>query len=93
MSLVLDASAILPLALPDEDAAYSNAVLTRMSMDGLAFVPSIFWEELTNVLVVAVRKERLPFKTAEGFLLKTIHELPLATTPLVSRLEVLHRVC
>lgn len=90
MPLVVDASAILPLALPDEDAAYSNAVLRRMAHDGVAYAPPIFWDEVTNVLVLAIRDKRIELKRAEGFLLKTSYELPIVTSQPESPLSVLH---
>ncbi|WP_425400406.1 type II toxin-antitoxin system VapC family toxin [Aeoliella sp.] len=86
---MLDASAILPLALPNEDATYSNAVLCRIGMDELAYVPPIFWDELLNVLVLGVRRGRIDLKVAEAFLLKASFKLPIITTSPRSRLEVL----
>lgn len=90
MPLVIDASAILPLTLPDEDATISNGVLVRIAMDRMARVPPVFWDELLNVLVRAEREGRIDRKRAEAFFLKVRYELPLITTPPVSQLEVFH---
>lgn len=90
MPLVVDASAILPLALPDEDALYSNAVLRQLSLDGIGYAPPIFWDEVANVLVLAVRDGRIDLALAERFLLKASHDLPLLTVTPPGRLSILH---
>lgn len=51
MPLVVDSSAIIALALSDEDAAYAEAVL-RSLIDEVAVAPMRFWFEVRNVLVV-----------------------------------------
>jgi predicted nucleic acid-binding protein len=51
MPLVLDCSAIIPLALVDEDAAYAVSVLSALAKDeGIA--PILFWYEVRNVLII-----------------------------------------
>lgn len=81
---------MVPLGLPDEDPTYSHALLSQIATDGIAYVPPLFWDELTNILVSAIEKHRTQLIQAERFLLKVSEELPLATVGPVSRLEVLH---
>ncbi|WP_425395034.1 type II toxin-antitoxin system VapC family toxin [Aeoliella sp.] len=89
MPLVIDASAILPLALLDEDATYSNAVLSRMAIDGVAYVPPIFWDELLNILSLGVRGGRIDLELAEAFVLRASNDLPMQTISPDSRLDIL----
>ena len=42
MTLVVDASALVPLAMSDEDAKFANAVLAQIGQDGFAIVPPLF---------------------------------------------------
>lgn len=67
MALVIDVSAVVSLALSDEDAAFGERVLHVVSEHG-AWAPAIFWFELRNVLVVAERKKRLSTAATTAFL-------------------------
>ncbi len=79
MTLVLDASAILPLALTDEDAAYLNAVVTRIIEIGSGYTRPLFWNELYNVLVVNERRGRIEPEVSDRFIDRISTELPLRT--------------
>jgi predicted nucleic acid-binding protein len=57
MSLVLDASAALALALPDEEAP--GALKDRLMAGDEVVVPSIFATEVANACVVAVLRKRM----------------------------------
>lgn len=57
--LVVDVSAILPLAFSDEDHSYSREVVRAVADEG-ATVPPLFWFEVWNVLVTnEVRRNRI----------------------------------
>jgi len=64
MSFVLDASVTVVWAMPDETdpaAEYALDVTTRHG----AYVPSIWWYEIRNILIVNERRGRItPAKTA-----------------------------
>jgi predicted nucleic acid-binding protein len=67
MALVPDTSAILSLAFPDEDAAYAKAVLDAIDADQ-AFIPTLFWFEVRNGLVIGERRGRITAKQTTSFL-------------------------
>ena len=56
--LVIDVSAVLGVALDDEVSAYADSVFAAL-VDEPGRVPSIFWFELRNVLVVSERRSRI----------------------------------
>lgn len=58
MALVPDASAILSLAFPDEGSGYAVAVIEAIDADQ-AFVPTLFWFELRNALIIGERRGRI----------------------------------
>jgi predicted nucleic acid-binding protein len=64
MALVPDISAILSQALDDEDATYAEAVIDAIGAHE-AVVPTLFWYEIRNALVMSERRKRLtPHQTA-----------------------------
>ena len=79
MALIVDASALVSVALRDEDAAYANAVLTQIERDGFAIVPSLFWDELLNVFVIAERRGRIKPEFTDRFLEDFASSVPLRT--------------
>ena len=67
MRFVLDCSVAISWCLPDESNAYADAVLILLSADTEAVVPSIWWLEIVNVLLVAERRRRTTeVQTAEA---------------------------
>ena len=58
MALVPDVSAILALALDDEDASFADSVIAAIARSE-AIVPSLFWYEIRNVLIMAERRKRM----------------------------------
>lgn len=62
MALIADVSAILSQAFDDEDATYAEAVIESIASDE-ALVPTLFWFEIRNALLVGERRGRI---TAEG---------------------------
>ncbi len=58
MAIVPDVSAILGQAFDDEEAAYAEAVLAAIGADE-AIVPTLFWFEIRNALLMGERRKRL----------------------------------
>lgn len=85
--LVVDPSAIFGSAMDDENADYSDRVLTEIERSR-ALVPSIFWYELRNVLVVNERRQRITPAATDAFL-ASIGRLPIEVAPLPPDLGVL----
>jgi predicted nucleic acid-binding protein len=87
MSLVVDPSALLGLVMADEAAEYASGVLGEIERGG-AVVPSIFWYEVRNVLVVNERRGRIGQEETDSFL-ASLAELPIDVVPLPPELAVL----
>lgn len=67
MALVIDASALIPLVLEDEESAYSDAVIAHLiGESGIA--PAIFWFEIRNAMIVNERRRRLSQEQSRFFL-------------------------
>lgn len=77
--LVVDASAILGLALAGEPNEYSDAVLTEVVTRETA-APAIFWFELRNVLVTSERRGRISASGTAAFL-ASVAELGIRIEP------------
>ena len=67
MTVVLDASAIMPLAMEDEDATVAELVVRRIQAEG-GLVPALFWYEIRNVLSRAEQKSRRTVALRSEFL-------------------------
>ncbi|MGA3066965.1 MAG: type II toxin-antitoxin system VapC family toxin [Tepidisphaeraceae bacterium] len=67
MAIVPDASVIVSLIFPDEDAAYAKAVLDAIDADR-AVVPTLFWFELRNALLMGERRKRITAHQTGTFL-------------------------
>lgn len=67
MAVVPDVSAILAQALDDEDASFAESVIAAIAQDE-AIVPSLFWYEIRNVLVMAERRKRISAARTTAFL-------------------------
>lgn len=65
--LVVDASAALAWALPDESSAYADAVLAVVEQDGL-HVPELWAREIANGLAVAYLRKRITSADEKAFL-------------------------
>ena len=67
MAFVLDASVAACWAFPDEQDSRADAALTRIrSEDGV--VPSLWWFEIRNILVVNERRKRITAVATNSFL-------------------------
>lgn len=58
MPIVVDSSVAACWALPDEFSELANAVLGLVSEEEM-LVPTLFWHELRNILIVNERRGRL----------------------------------
>ena len=65
--LVLDCSVTMAWVLPDEESPYADAVLEHLKNGGTALVPSLWAQEVANVLLVAVRRGRIGKAQAQAF--------------------------
>ncbi len=81
MNVVVDASAFGPIFLPDERDNLLPG-LTELLDSGLALVPSHWYLEVTNFLIVALRRGRLN-SVDRDFALRTIEAVAVTveTTP------------
>ena len=77
MPFVLDASAAAAWCFPDEPTTAANRVLDRLKRDE-AIVPSLWWFEIRNVLVVNERRGRLAAADTADFL-QELARLPIRT--------------
>lgn len=76
MKVVLDASAFMAWALPDESSPMANAAVA-LAFRGEAVVPTLWAAEITNILLIQQKKRRI----TEEFALNLIAEL--AEVPLI----------
>jgi predicted nucleic acid-binding protein len=67
MPFVLDASVVACWAFPDEMHPIADRAFAIMQHDQ-AVVPSLFWFEIRNILVVNERRKRLTVAESNGFL-------------------------
>lgn len=67
MPIVLDCSAILGLALDGEASDSAQDILDHLVTHG-AVVPSLFWYELRNALLMAERRGRITPNASAAFL-------------------------
>lgn len=67
MPIIPDTSAILGQAYDDEDAAYAEAVIQHIAAD-LAVVPTLFWFEIRNALLMGERRGRITADQTAAFL-------------------------
>lgn len=59
MRFVLDCSVAISWCMPDETNNEAEVILNLLSRDSEAVVPSIWWLEIINVLLVAERRKRI----------------------------------
>jgi predicted nucleic acid-binding protein len=77
MSFVLDASITLAWAFADEDEPRAMLALERLRRSS-ASVPSLWWTEIGNTLIVAERRGRMSVADTTSFL-REIKQLGLIT--------------
>lgn len=67
MPLVVDTAAIISLAFPDENPSYAQAVIEAIAIEG-AVVPTLFWYEVRNALLMGERRQRITPEQTHAFL-------------------------
>ena len=67
MPFVLDASVAACWAFPDEQDPRADAALTRIRIED-AVVPSLWWFEVRNILVVNERRKRITAAGTDSYL-------------------------
>ena len=90
---VVDCSAFVPIVFADEDAVSIEALLSAADQERLQIVvPTLFWYEVSNVLRMAVIRNRISQEEAEGALFRftglpfdTDAELPPAVVLRIGR--------
>lgn len=75
MPFVPDASVVAAWVLPDEEAAIAELALDRLAAD-TAMVPTVFWDELRNLLLSAERRGRIEKNHADTSLAR-LRRLPI----------------
>jgi len=82
MDWVLDASMALAWALPDETSFQADHFLSRSSEKDVFWVPSLWWYEVANALIIAERRKRLT--EADGIQLRELYGmLPIKTDMII----------
>ncbi len=87
MAVVPDVSAILGQALDDEDATFAESVIAAIASDE-AIVPTLFWYEIRNLLVMAERRKRIASARTTAFL-SDLSLLPFSVDDLPREASVL----
>jgi predicted nucleic acid-binding protein len=77
---IVDASATLPWCLPDEATLWTEALLDRLTSYDSAIVPSHWPNEVSNGLLMACRRSRIPFTRAQLFW-DDLEKLPITVEP------------
>jgi predicted nucleic acid-binding protein len=76
---VVDNSIVMAWCFEDEATAYTDAVQDQL-VESTAFVPAIWPLEVTNVLLVAERKNRIG-KADSGHFIALLSQLPIKVEP------------
>lgn len=78
MDWVVDLSIALAWGLPDKTSKEADRFLSRISMRSILWVPSLWWYETANALLMAQRRKRLT--EAERIrLMELYRRLPIRT--------------
>ena len=90
MDWVLDASIALAWALPDEASDQADRFLSRVTAKDVLWVPSLWWYEVANALVLAERRKRLT--EADGIHLIDLYRALPIKTDMVSGAAVIEQL-
>lgn len=78
MDFVIDASAAMAWALPDEHSPRAEKILARITAESSLWIPALWWYEVANVVVTARRRKRL--SEAQGArIIELLSRFPLQT--------------
>jgi len=78
LNAVLDASAAAALVLPDEDSSRIQSLLNKLDSRSEIFIPSLWWFEIANILLVAGKRKRITLAQSETAM-KLLMKLPVVT--------------
>jgi predicted nucleic acid-binding protein len=87
MPFVVDVSVMMAWHFEDERSSEADAIRAKARTDEI-FVPSLWWFELRNVLLVGERRGRAGPEDTAGFL-EDLRELPISIALLPDENEVL----
>ncbi len=90
MDWVLDASMALAWVLPDETSVQADRFLSRVTAKDVLWVPSLWWYEVANALIVAERRNRLT--EADGIQLRELYGALPIKTDMISGPEGIERL-
>lgn len=90
MDWVLDASIALAWALPDETSLQADQFLSRVSRKDVLWVPSLWWYEVANALILAERRKRLT--EADGIQLRELYGMLPIKTDVIIGLDTIERL-
>ena len=90
MDWVLDASIALAWALPDETSHQADRFLSRVSAKDVLWVPSLWWYEVANALILAERRKRLT--EADGIQLRELYGMLPIQTDMIIGLDMVERL-
>ncbi len=90
MDCILDASIALAWALPDETSLAADRFLSRVSAKDVMWVPSLWWYEIANALIIAERRKRLT--EAEGIQIRKLYGMLPIQTDIVIGLDMMERL-
>lgn len=79
-SWVVDCSMVMAWCLPDESSAEADRFFASLTAGSTLMVPSLFWHEVADTLVMAVRQKRLSAGQASR-LEQLLADLPVSTVP------------
>jgi predicted nucleic acid-binding protein len=85
-TFVLDASVVMPWAFEDENDPYALSVLSAMK-NHTAIIPPLWMLEVTNVLLTAIRRNRIEETKAMEFLAQ-LDRMLILTAPSRSKAEM-----
>ena len=87
MAFVLDASVTIVWAMKDEAHPLADLVLNQLDMEE-ALVPSIWWYEVRNILVINERRKRISESDASKFL-RDLVDFPIRMTDISDHSDLL----
>jgi predicted nucleic acid-binding protein len=88
MPFVVDASATLPWCFEDEATPWTESILDRVSNNEQIHAPAHWPVEVSNGLLMATRRNRIPPGRADAFLDK-LFLLPISIAPPLTRSQCL----
>jgi predicted nucleic acid-binding protein len=86
---VIDASATLPWCFEDEATDWTRQLLASLRTSGSAIIPSHWPNEVSNGLLMAFRRSRVPWQVIDGFW-NELELLPITIEPPLTPAQAKH---